>query len=110
MPELNLDKVCDLLHKRGIKAYVEQTGGGCATIFAGPTHIDEYGDERYAAVAGPGWFAGPGWLHGRATTDEFGVGRDDDGTDPGVMADKHWSEHTAARAIAKIVSDSVPIQ
>jgi hypothetical protein len=33
--ELDLDEVCRLLKEEGIPAYVEQTGGGCATIYAG---------------------------------------------------------------------------
>lgn len=76
---IDMDAVADLLNVAGVAAYVEQTGGGCATIYAGPTHTDEHGDERYAVVAGPGWFDGPAWTCARAAVGDFYIGPDDDG-------------------------------
>lgn len=50
----------------GVCAYVEQTGGGVATIFAG--ELDEEGVPPFAV--GPGHFDGPNWtephIHPRA--------------------------------------------
>lgn len=78
---VDLDKVCDIMSREHhVKAYVEQTGGGCATIYAGPKYTDDSGDGRYAIVAGPGWFE-PTRLgrHGVAALDDFYIGVDDDG-------------------------------
>lgn len=79
---VDLDKVCDIMSRdHHIKAYVEQTGGGCATIYAGPKYTDDSGDGRYAIVAGPGWFEPTrlGNLRGVASLDDFYIGVDDDG-------------------------------
>ncbi len=103
MPEINLEQVCDILRdKYGVTSYVEQTGGGCATIYAGPRREVD-GESRYAASAGPGWFAGPGWINGRAHTDEFYVGPDDDGESEYVSAQDDWDEAKAAEAIAAVI-------
>jgi hypothetical protein len=99
MTELNMQQVCEILKSKGIPAYVEQTGGGCATIYAGEPAPDSHGDLRYPACAGPGVFNGPGWTNPSATTDEFYIGPDDDGeTDP-VSAKDYWDEHWAAREL-----------
>jgi hypothetical protein len=69
--------VADLV-RRGIPAYVEQTGGGAATIYAGtPWHEEGYGD-RYPATAGPGQYMFGG---ARPVADlrDFYIGPDDDG-------------------------------
>lgn len=116
--ELDMDKICELLKKRGIPAIVEQTGGGTATIYAGelrkkmvkatPAPLGHRSagstfEERWQASAGPGWFKGPGWTNGRADTDEFYVGTDDDGEGEYVAATDQWTEATAADAIAAVV-------
>lgn len=82
MPDIDMQEVCDILRSRGDEsAYVEQTGGGCATIYAGG-HVGTYnGDPIWGAVAGPGWFEGPSWSRPVASTDEFYVGRDGSGYD-----------------------------
>lgn len=60
MSTIDFDRVVTLLHLADVPAYVEQTGGGCATIQAGPTFVNAHGDTVYAALCGPGYFAGPG--------------------------------------------------
>lgn len=64
--EFNMDEVCALLHYHlGVRAYVEYTGGGCATIYAGATR-QEHGEVdheglpvyRYPCLGGPGRFTG----------------------------------------------------
>lgn len=88
--EISLDAVVDILRARGCPAYVEQTGGGCATIYAGPQYHDTEGNLRWAAVAGPGWFE-PHWgapgATAWATSHEFSVGYDDGGDAPAVFWD-----------------------
>lgn len=102
--QLNLDEVVRILKDKGIDAYVEQTGGGTATIFAGNQFIDGYGTNRYQACAGPGWFEGPNFTEARADTSEFYVGPDDDGVAEPVDADASWDEARAAEAIAAVVA------
>lgn len=104
MTTLDLDKVCDLLKERNIPAYVEQTGGGCATIYAGEPDRTDPQWPRYKALAGPGWFEGPGWSNGRADTSDFYVGPDDDGEGGYVISQADWTEADAAEAIAKQVN------
>lgn len=80
MTEFSMDGVVDALNAAGFKAYTEQTGGGCATIYAGERYVDGEGDTRFQILAGPGWFAGEGlWTEPRADTDDFYIGPDDDG-------------------------------
>lgn len=92
---IDLDAVVEHLHRMGVHAYVEQTGGGTATIYAGARWHEEGWGDRWAAIAGPGWFDGPNWTQGRAHADDFYVGPDDDGAsnpdtitsdDPAVIA------------------------
>ncbi len=105
---VNMDAVVDELGKLGVPAYVEQTGGGCATIYAGKLNpwTDHHGDRRYAAAAGPGSFEGPGWSRGRGHADEFVVGPDDDGdsTPENVPADANPAQ--IAGMIARVVRDT----
>lgn len=79
----SLDVLVQVLIAAGLDGVVEQTGGGTATIYIGPTFTDEHGDTRYTLMAGPGWFDGPGWTLPAAHLGEFTFGPDDDGsTDP----------------------------
>ena len=81
--EFSMDDIVQRVQEAGYHAFVEMTGGGCATIFAGPVHEEEGYGARYAAIAGPGWFDGPGYTIARAAAHDFYVGVDDDGsTDP----------------------------
>lgn len=104
---LDMDKIVEILKsKHGMdNAYVEQTGGGCATIFGGEVRPDEEEGFRYAVAAGPGdygWGKRPSTIH----TAEFCVGRDGDeewsspaGCDLGVD-----TEEKAAALIALIAT------
>lgn len=119
MTELNFDTIVELLKERDIPAIVEQTGGGTATIYAGemykrrepvytwktgPRTVDRWEDvDRWEAGAGPGYFEGPGWTNGRGGTEDFVVGRDDDGEGEYVYADDTWDEKRAADEITKVV-------
>jgi hypothetical protein len=80
---VNLDTIVELIHRQGIWAYVEQTGGGCAKIYAGAQYTNREKDTIYAAIAGPGTY---GWGHGPsiANTGEFFIGADDQGETPTI--------------------------
>lgn len=110
---INMDKVVRILKDEyDIHAYVEQTGGGTATIFAGELRSVErkaitgvvVTEDRWQAVAGPGWFEGPGWTNARGDVSDFYIGPDDDGEADPVMAEKTWSETDIARSIASVVN------
>ena len=49
---IDLQAVADLVTRRGHHAYVEQTGGNTATIYAGRQIPDRYGEPRWSAAAG----------------------------------------------------------
>jgi hypothetical protein len=84
------DEVAALFNAIGVPGYVETTGGGCATIYAGPlvpfeSVIDRAGntetEQRYKVAAGPGHF---GWGQPSVgTVEEFYIGLNDEGeSDP----------------------------
>jgi hypothetical protein len=115
---LDLDAVVDILHKNDVEAYVEQTGGGTATIYAGkqadheePRYVwrdgvrEQVGTEtwaRFPVIAGPGWFEGPGWSKGRADTGDFTIGPDDDGESDDIFtASDADNEATVAAEILR---------
>jgi hypothetical protein len=96
-----MTKVCLILAVRhGIPAYVEHTGGGVATIYAGKP--DDAG--RYAACAGPGTFAHRfyGGAHVGDSAD-FYVGPDDDGESLFSAIPLDASDDDIADAIARQV-------
>jgi hypothetical protein len=74
--QFNMQRVLHLVLRAGVHAYIEQTGGGCMTIYAGAQHEDSEGATRWAAIAGPGvvraGFTLGDWC-------DFYVGVDDDG-------------------------------
>lgn len=85
--EIDLDVVIDHLREMGVDAMVEQTGGGCATIYAGATrpHPEDPHHPAHAAVAGPGRF-GWGQRPSIGHLDEIYVGPDDQGETRPVAA------------------------
>lgn len=109
MKDINLDEVVRLLQaEHGIaNAYVEQTGGGCATIYAGPQHTDGNGDQRYAVAAGPGWFAGPGFTVARATPADFYIGPDDDGESEVIEVARLAADSQTDAGIARLIAEQV---
>jgi hypothetical protein len=90
---LNLELVAELVHEVGVWASVEQTGGGCATIYGGARYLDQSGDLRYAAVAGPGTF-GRGREPSTASTSEFWISPDDDGLTQALAANSASDANT----------------
>lgn len=105
---IDMDAVCELLSQRGVAAYVEYTGGGCATIRAGEQFTDAEGTQRWPALAGPGWFdppmGTPGGSRAFAHPDEFYVGPDDDGVSRPVEPRTNNTEMIAT-TIADVVRE-----
>jgi hypothetical protein len=81
MAELNMESIVSLVTAQGVPAFVQQTDGGMATIYAGGTRT-EAGAEYFAVAAGPGWFSGPRWSEARGDDEDFCVGPDNDGSAP----------------------------
>lgn len=75
---IDLDAVCAELHKMGHKAYVEMTGGGVATIYAGEKFIGPDGYDSYPTLGGPGWFTEPGYKRAFAQAGDFYIGPGDE--------------------------------
>lgn len=98
MARISMDKVCQYLQRAGIKAYVEQTGGGTATIYAGTMGTD----MRWPAVAGPGWFNGVGFTEAEGDSDDFYIGADDDGESAAIDCRDHNLDTEAAIAAVMI--------
>lgn len=93
---IDLVRVVALLREAGwASANLEMTGGNVATIFAGQTRVDAYGDHRYAAIAGPGDFHA-----GTAYASDFYIGADDDGESEPLHFPAWGDELLAARIIA----------
>ena len=75
--DLDFDRIAELLRdEHGLDAYVEQTGGGCATLYVGPytVNADDPQITWPAISAGPGWFTGPDWTGAKVSTSEFFCG------------------------------------
>lgn len=108
---VNLDRICDWLHLYGVPAYVEQTGGGCATIYAGE-QIDRFGDgDLYWQIAmGPGWFEGPAWTNGHAVIGDFYIGPDDQGDTPPVTVPEGMFDLECAWIAIHVLTGTEPFQ
>lgn len=107
--EIDMQKVCDLVHLADIPAYVEQTGGGCATIYAGrcfarPRIDPDPSTKLWDVAAGPGWFEGPGWTLPKGDVEDFYVGADDMGEGEFYTATATDTEETLAARIVALVA------
>lgn len=110
---IDMQAVVEHVRKAGVYAYVEQTGGGTATIYAGTLSEwpDGHGDRRHAVAAGPGLFEGRGtngFTKPYADTSEFWIGPDDDGNEPvGSPQIVSPPEHTHPAAVAALIVSAV---
>jgi hypothetical protein len=103
MPEFSMDEVVKILTAKGVpNAYVEMTGGGCATIFAGPTFEEPDYGTRYMVAAGPGSFR---WTEDSiGHTDEFCIGADDYGDGPNFyVSDLPGAATMTAEDVANLI-------
>jgi hypothetical protein len=105
---LDLDRIVEAVTAAGFAAYVEQTGGGCATVFASRewVNVDDDrlpaldSDGHFDVAAGPGHFDGPGWTNPRASAEDFVVGSDANPDDFDVL-DPEGDEAAAVALIVK---------
>lgn len=107
MAGFSMDAVVAILKSKGVdNAYVEQTGGGCATIFAGPTHEEPDYGKRYAVAAGPGAYGfhdGTQWHDSVGHTDEFCIGADDYGDGPNFYVSDLPDVPQTAEGVADLI-------
>lgn len=114
---VNMDRIVEIIKAEGFYAYVEQTGGGCATIYSSDRSSEQYpgapapylinpldGEGRYPVIAGPGWFEGPGWTNARGALGDFYVGPDDDGERTPWEAGEGETEETIAERMIFLLS------
>ena len=105
----NMTLICEHMRKLGDPtAYVEYTGGGTATIYAGPKFINPEDDpgygERYTLIAGPGWFEGE---IGKVSLEEFYYGPDDDGfAEPNKVTAEDGDELAIAHLFMRFIKQS----
>lgn len=87
---ISLDAIVHALKAEDIDSYVEQTGGGCATVLVGepyefdvilPWNGQTITESAYPAAVGPGWFVGEHWTRGQAHVSDLSVGPDRDDLD-----------------------------
>lgn len=97
MSEVKLDEVVEALRSAGVKSYVEQTGGGTATLMVGEPAGDE---DRYDVLVGPGWFNGLGWTDGIVDTLDCYIGPDDEGQSDYTTTEEGW---TVADIVAEVL-------
>jgi len=113
MEHIDMEKIAELIRRAGYVAYVQQTGGGVATIYASRT-ANEHGfpheidaDGHVEAIAGPGWFEGQSWTQPRAALDDFYVGPDDDGVaEPYAATAADDEASLAAKMIATMTGEA----
>ena len=93
MAAIKMDRIVELVREAGFAAYVEQTGGACATIYAsrrvGPDGYPERdASGHFEVAAGPGSWS-EGWPNGEpiSSSEDFCVGPDDDGETEATYCD-----------------------
>lgn len=106
----DLDLIVAELGRLDVPAFLEQTGGGTATLYAGESTYD-FGERchRMSAVAGPGHFDGPGWTRGKAWREEFSLGRNDEDLNESVCPPQDATEAQVALMIANVVQGTAPL-
>lgn len=76
----SLEELARLISAMGVRAWVDHSGGGCATLYAGEPRFNEDAEYRYALIAGPGVMSDiPS-----ASYSGFSVAPDDDGVSDSV--------------------------
>jgi hypothetical protein len=73
---IDMQAVADAVNAHGVPARIQHSGGNTATLYTGKETLDEYGNVRYSAAAGPGHFEAP--RHGKPFADtDFRIGPHD---------------------------------
>lgn len=99
---IDMNEVARLVEEMGYPAFVQQTGGGTATIYAGDRIPDPDFDEIYEAAAGPGWFTDATWSQGYGLKTDFYVGPDGE-TDDYWTAPEDCTEQDVAHQIVLVI-------
>jgi hypothetical protein len=101
---LDLQVVADAINARGVSARVLNSGGNTATLYTGQETLDAYGDARFSASAGPGYFEAPGHRSPVADAADFGVGPDDDSW--GIRVPEHATIEQIADLIVAVTAEA----
>lgn len=105
-PTVSMARIAQIVREAGHSCYVAQSGGGCATIYAGEQSENENDNGRpfYPVVAGVGSF----WETGQpAYNAEFGIGPDDEQWTPEAhysATDTDTAETLAAEIIRQLTA------
>lgn len=110
--EVDLDEVARLVRETTVPgsrvcpwwAYVEQTGGGCATVYVHHGSQDPV-RVRPLALCGPGWFTEPGWNGARALLADCAVGPDDDGVSTPWFSGPNDTAETIAAQLVRVARE-----
>ena len=101
---IDLQAVAAAVNARGVRARVLHSSGGTATLYTGEETLDGYGDVRFSASAGPGYFEGPAHTTPAADTDEFGIGPHD--TSWGIRVPHHATTNEVADLIVAVTAEA----
>lgn len=105
--ELHLIELArNITAETGYETSVQQTGGGCATLFVkDPAITERNGEPAYCLIAGPGWWVEEGPI---GSTVEFAWGHDDGGDSIPEYADQTDTLDTVTAKICEWLRDSLP--
>ncbi len=101
---VDLHELAAAVTARGVPARVLSSGGGTATLYTGGETVDAYGDVRFSASAGPGFFDSPTRDRAFADLDEFGVGPHD--TSWAIAIPEHATLDEIADLIVAVTADA----
>ncbi|NMH96565.1 hypothetical protein [Pseudonocardia acidicola] len=102
--EIDMDRVAQLVRAAGVTCVLDTSGGGCATIWAGPTREEPGYGTRSAAIAGPGMF-GWGQRPSTASISDFYIGPDDNG-EADAVSTRRVGARTEAQIAALIIAQA----
>lgn len=101
---IDLRALADALRRRGHDAVVEHTGGGVVVLYAGRVAPDRYGDPRWSAAFGPGWYAHRDLHYPVADPADCYVGPDGDGV-WALTVPAGWTIDTLAELTAAVIDE-----
>nr|BFE56381.1 hypothetical protein GCM10020063_009070 [Dactylosporangium thailandense] len=101
---IDLAAVADALRKRGHDAVVEHTSGGVVVVYAGRQAPDRYGDLRWSAALGPGWYERRDLDRPIADPADCSIGPDRDDT-WAIPVPANWTTGTLAELTAAVIDE-----